>query len=56
MLALDLKRSILASVIAGLDPAIHEATQQDQSQLFSRGSSSWMRGSSPRMTPSMWRA
>ena len=45
-------RAYLSAVIAGLDPAIHEAVQRIQidSKAFSSGNSSWMRGSSPRMT------
>jgi hypothetical protein len=38
------------TVIAGLDPAIHEAAPPERQYGFACCSSSWMRGSSPRMT------
>src|SRR6185295_19088214 len=39
-----------SAVIAGLDPAIHEASQVIQLREFWICAASWMRGSSPRMT------
>jgi hypothetical protein len=40
-------------VIAGLNPAIHEAFQHRMAlrKSFAHRTASWMRGSSPRMTP-----
>jgi len=43
-------------VIAGRDLAIHEAAQREQQCWLTSGSASWMRGSSPRMTPCWWRS
>jgi hypothetical protein len=47
----------LTVVIAGLDPAIHEAEPQTtvDCKAVLRFSSSWLRGSSPRMTRSVMR-
>jgi len=51
----DEQCTVSQQVIAGLDPAIHEAAQQTRNSIgFIRGTSSWMRGSSPRMTLSLW--
>jgi hypothetical protein len=46
-------RSYLFAVIAGFDPAIHEPSSENFRRAIIRGQSSWMRGSSPRMTPNM---
>jgi hypothetical protein len=40
----------LSAVIAGLDPAIHEAAQQCWQYGFALGISPWMPGTSPGMT------
>jgi hypothetical protein len=40
----------LSVVIAGLDPAIHEAVRPGRQYCFARCTSSWMRGLNPRMT------
>jgi hypothetical protein len=42
----------ISTVIAGLDPAIHDAAPQGSvfQTAFIRQKPSWMRGSSPRMT------
>jgi hypothetical protein len=37
-------------VMAGLDPAIHEAVQHAERYDYARGRSSWIAGSSPAMT------
>jgi hypothetical protein len=51
----DEQCTVSQQVIAGLDPAIHEAAQQTWNSIgFIWGTSSWMRGSSPRMTLSVW--
>jgi hypothetical protein len=44
--------TVLSTVMAGLDPAIHDDVRQRQPYGKPAGSglSSWMRGSSPRMT------
>jgi len=48
--------SNLSVVIAGLDPAIHDESQQSLAlrRALMRGTSSSMRGSSPHMTLSLW--
>ena len=51
------EKTDLSVVIAGLDPAIHDAFPQEKSfRYFPRGASSWMPGSSPGMTPNVWQA
>ncbi len=46
-------RTTHSTVIAGLDPAIHETTQLTLAlrKIFFAEAGSWTRGSSPRVTP-----
>jgi len=49
-LAVVMRAQPLPPVIAGLDPAIHEAVPPAGHYCFACCHTSWMRGSSPRMT------